>query len=250
VLQACLNGARPADAHPAFPITSYYLARDARAVYRHGVKSVHIHPRDPKGLETLDPLHVGDAVAAIHREVRGMEVGVPAARWVAPDYLDRIDAVMAWGKLGVGKPDVISVNVHDHEWRKVCAAAHSVRIRLEIGVWTSADAVTLRTKGIPEGTVRVVVEPTVSAPAAAVADASRIMRALGPLPSGISVLLHGEDDGAWPVLEHALTLKKVDIRIGFEDVLVRPDKWLATGNEDLVEKAFELIRDAGPRKAR
>jgi uncharacterized protein (DUF849 family) len=243
VLQGCLNGARPSDAHPALPITPYYLARDARAVHRYGVNSVHIHPRDPRGLETLDPAYVGDAVAAIHREVPGMEVGVPAARWVMRDPYERIEAVMAWGKLGAGTPDVVAVNVHDQEWRKVCAAAHSMGIGLELGVWTTADAVTLRNMGIPDGTVRIVVEPTVSAPAAAVADAARITRALGSIPSGISLLLHGEEDGAWPVLEYALSVKNVDIRIGFEDVLVRPDKWLATGNEDLVERALEMMRE-------
>lgn len=240
MLQGCLNGARPPDAHPALPVTPYYLARDARAVSRYGITSVHVHPRDGNGLETLEPLHVGDAVAAIHTEVPGMEVSVPAARWVMPDPKERIDAVMAWGKLGSGKPDVISVNVHDQEWRKVCAAAHSLGIRLELGVWTTADAVTLRKVGIPPGTLRIVAEPTVSGPATAVAEAVRILRALGPRHPGISVLLHGEEDGAWPVLEYALKMKNIDTRIGFEDVLVRPDKWLATGNEDLVKSALAL----------
>ena len=110
-------------------------------------------------------------------------------------------------------------------------------------MWTSADAVTLRNKPIPLGTVRVVAEPTVSGPNTAIAEAARIMRALGPLQGRVSVLLHGEEDGAWPVLGYALTVKNVDIRIGFEDVLVRPDKWLATGNEDLVEAALEIIKE-------
>lgn len=237
MLQACLNGTRPADAHPALPVTPYYLARDARAVARHGVTSVHVHPRCPKGLETLEPLHVGDVVAAIHGEVPGMEVCVPAARWVQPDPKQRIDAVMAWGRLGAGKPDVIAVNVHDNSWLHVCAAAFSLGIGVELGVWTTADAVTLRKNGTPPGTVRVVAEPTVAGPDTAVAEGVRILRALGRLP--VPVLLHGEEEGAWPVLEYALRLG-IDTRIGFEDVLVRPDKWLATGNEDLVKSALAL----------
>ena len=243
VLQACLNGTRPTDAHPALPTKPYHLARDAQAVSRHGIKSVHIHPRDPLGLETLNPLHVGNAVAAIHAAVPGMEVGVPAARWVAPDSQDRIEAVIAWGRLGdgEGKPDVVAVNVHDQDWREVCSAAQSVGIGLELGVWTTADAVTLRNNGVPPGAIRVVAEPTVSGPNTATAEAARIMRALGPLQGSIPVLLHGEDDGAWAVLDYALDMKNVDIRIGFEDVLVRPDGWLATGNEDLVEKALEIV---------
>lgn len=237
MLQGCLNGARPADAHPALPVTPYYLARDARAVARYGITSVHIHPRCPKGLETLEPLHVGDAVAAIHAEVPGMEVGVPAARWVLRDPKDRVDAVMAWGRLSSGKPDVVAVNVHDQGWREVCAAAHSLGMGLELGVWTTADAVTLGRVGVPPGTLRIVAEPTVSGPDTAVAEAVRILRALGNL--GVPVLLHGEEDGAWPVLEYALRMG-VDTRIGFEDVLVRPDGWLATGNDDLVRAALGI----------
>lgn len=234
LLQGCLNGARPADAHPALPVTPYYLARDARAVSRQGVTSVHVHPRCPKGLETLEPLHVGDTVAAIHAAVPGMEVGVPAARWVQPDPKLRIDAVMAWGRLGTGTPDVIAVNVHDSEWVKVCSAAHSMGIELELGVWTTADAVTLRKNGLPPGTKRIVAEPTVSHPDTAVAESNRILRALGHL--NVPVLLHGEEDAAWPVLDHALKMN-IDTRIGFEDTLMNPKGWLATGNEDLVKWA-------------
>ena len=79
---------------------------------------------------------------------------------------------------------------------------------------------------------------TVTDPETAVAESVRILRALGKLP--VPVLLHGEEGGAWPVLEYALRTKQ-DTRIGFEDVLQRPDGWLATGNDDLV-RAAQAIR--------
>ena len=87
----------------------------------------------------------------------------------------------------------------------VCKAAHSVGIGVELGVWTSGDAVTLRQQGMPPGTTRVLVESTVSDPETAVAEGIRIMRALGS-ELGVPVLLHGEEDGAWPVLEYALRM--------------------------------------------
>jgi len=237
VLQAVLNGSRPADAHPALPVLARHLARDARAVARLGISAVHVHPRDPDSHETLDPVHVGDAVAAIRAEVPNMEIGVATGRWIQPDATRRIEAVLAWGHLGVGKPDVCSVNVHEQGWVDVCAAAASVGIGVELGVWTSGDAVTLRTNGVPKGTTRVLAESTVSDPETSVAEAIRILRALGSLP--VPVLLHGEEDGAWPVLEYALRMN-IDTRIGFEDVLVRPDGWLATGNDDLAKSALAI----------
>jgi uncharacterized protein (DUF849 family) len=238
VLQAVLNGSRPEDAHPALPVLARHLARDARAVARLGISAVHVHPRGPDGQETINPMHVGDAVAAIRHEVPGMEIGVTTGRWIEPDPMKRIEAVLAWGHLGVGKPDVCSVNVHERGWVDVCTAAASVGIGVELGVWTSGDAVTLRTNGVPPGTTRVLAESTVSDPETAVAEAVRIMRALGS-ELGVSVLLHGEEDGAWPVLEYALRMGN-DTRIGFEDVLVRPDGWLATGNDDLAKAALAL----------
>jgi uncharacterized protein (DUF849 family) len=237
VLQAVLNGSRPEDAHPALPVLARHLARDARAVARLGISSVHVHPRGPDSQETLDPVHVGDAVAAIRAEVPGMEIGVTTGRWIQPDPFKRIEAVLAWGHLGVGKPDVCSVNVHEKGWVDVCAAAASVGIGVELGVWTSGDAVTLRTNGVPPGTSRVLAESTVSDPETSVAEAVRILRALGRLP--VPVLLHGEEDGAWPVLEYALRMG-INTRIGFEDVLVRPDGWLATGNDDLAKAALAI----------
>ena len=80
MLQAVLNGSRPEDAHPALPIVPRHLARDARAVGEQGVSSVHVHPRDPDGMETLDPAYVGDAVAAIRAECPGMEIGRASCR--------------------------------------------------------------------------------------------------------------------------------------------------------------------------
>lgn len=244
VLQGCLNGARPADAHPALPVTPYELARDARVIARYDVGSVHIHPRNSAGRETLSPMHVGDAVAAIHAAVPGMEVGVPAARWVEPDWETRVQAVLAWGRLGAGRPDVVSVNVHDTGWEQVCAAAESVGMGIELGVWTTGDAVTLKAIGAPSGTVRLVVEPT--EPGVAVDEAIRILRTLGR--TGLPVLAHGEDLGAWPVFDYAIE-HHLHARIGLEDTLLGRDGWLVRGNEDVVQIALGL-QDSVPRRRR
>ena len=237
MLQCCPNGARPPDAYPAVPLTPRHLARDARAVSALGVSSVHVHPRDRDGRESLDPGTVGAVTSAIRAAAPRTEIGVTTARLVEPDPVTRTEIIGQWGRLpAYARPDLASVNVHESGWQRVCAALDAVGIGVELGVWTSGDAVQLKKAGLPRGTVRVLAEVTVTDPDMAVAEAMRILQALGPMPAPI--LLHGEDAGAWPVLEYAQRIN-LDTRIGFEDTLERPDRLRrAVSNEELVRYAL------------
>ena len=237
MLQCCPNGARPSDVYPAVPMTPRDLARDARAVAALGVTSYHVHPRDPLGQENLDVDTIGAVVAAIRQAAPAMEIGVTTARWVEPDPVKRTDLVRRWATLPRhARPDVAAVNVHERGWQYVCHALEEIGVGIELGVWTTGDAVQLKQQGVPRGTVRVLAEVTVTDPEYAIAEAVRILKTLGPQP--VPILLHGEEGGAWPVLEYAQR-NHLDTRIGFEDTLRGPDgTWLATGNEELVRYAL------------
>lgn len=237
MLQCCLNGARPADAYPAVPMTPHRLARDSRAVSALGVRSVHVHPRDRDGRESLDAGTIGAVTSAIREVAPRTEIGVTTARWVEPDPVLRTEIIGEWGRLPAhARPDLASVNVHERGWQRVCAALDNIGIGVELGVWTSGDAVQLKRTGLPRGTARVLAEVTVTDPRLAVAEAARILQALGPMPAPI--LLHGEEAGAWPVLDYAQRID-LDTRIGFEDTLERPDRMRrAVSNEELVRYAL------------
>ena len=62
-LQAALNGDR---VHPAAPRTPEQLAAEAQAAVGAGAESLHLHPYDANGRETLD----ADACAKAIRAVR------------------------------------------------------------------------------------------------------------------------------------------------------------------------------------
>lgn len=241
MLQCCPNGTHPADVHPAVPISPRQLARDARAVAVLGVTSFHVHPRSVDGHESLDPGCIGAVVSAIRSAAPALEIGVTTARWVEPDPRKRIALVQQWACLPrPARPDVAAVNVHEHGWQLVCAALDAVGIGVELGVWTTGDAVQLKQTGVPPGTVRVLAEVTITKPETAVAEASRILKALGPIP--VPILLHGEEGGAWPVLEYARRIN-LDTRIGFEDTLKCPDGVRpATSNDELVRYALRHAR--------
>ena len=80
LIQACLNGSTTRAEHPAVPLTPAELATEARASAAAGAESVHLHPRDPSGAQTLIPDHVLAAVAAV-RAASGLPVGVTTGIW-------------------------------------------------------------------------------------------------------------------------------------------------------------------------
>ena len=88
LIQAALNGARAPDEHPALPLTPEQLAADARAVVAEGARSLHFHPRDPSGAETLADEHVAAALRAVRAAAPGVEISLSTGIWIADDRLD------------------------------------------------------------------------------------------------------------------------------------------------------------------
>jgi uncharacterized protein (DUF849 family) len=234
VLQACLNGARGPGSHPSLPITPQQLAADAAACAELGVTSVHLHPRDVVGLEVLAGPEVATAVAVVRAAVPRVEIGVTTGAWIVPDPVRRAELVRGWAGLAAGRPDFASVNVHEDGWREVAAALHDAGVGVELGVFHAAAARTLLDVGVPAGTVRVLAEVR---PGETPSDAERLLDLLVPL--GVPILLHGEDDSAWPVLDHALS-RGLDTRIGLEDTLTARDGTRAVGNAQLVGLASRV----------
>ena len=214
MIQACLNGTRSREDHPAVPITPDDLARDAAACVAAGAASVHVHPRDAAGRETLA---VDDAVRAL-RAV-DVEVSVTTGAWIPGD---RLAAIAAWREL----PDVASVNVSEDGWQDVCEALLARGVQTEIGLASVADA-----KAFAEDPVvvhRVLVEVPQRDDAAAVAEAAAIDALLPDYPR----LWHGEEATTWAVVAAGLRRGR-DVRIGLEDVL-------DADNATLVERVARL----------
>ncbi|MEO6088458.1 MAG: 3-keto-5-aminohexanoate cleavage protein [Umezawaea sp.] len=242
VLQACLNGARARGTHPALPISPAQLAADAAAVAGLGVTSLHLHPRDLVGLEVLAGPEVATTVAVVRAAVPGLEIGVTTGAWIQPDPVRRAELVAGWAGLAAGRPDVASVNVHEPGWLDVCAALHGAGIGVELGVCHEEAARVLVDNGPPPGTRRVLAEVPPGVDAIPAAEA--LLRLLEPL--GPPVLLHGEDDTAWPVLAYAARLE-LDTRVGLEDTLLLADGTSAANNAALVNSARRTLRNLGVR---
>jgi uncharacterized protein (DUF849 family) len=200
VIQACLNGTRSRQDHPAVPITPEEIARDAAACVEAGAESVHVHPRNADGRETL---WVDDAVRAL-RAV-DVEVSVSTGAWIPGD---RLAAIAAWGEV----PDVASVNVSEEGWRDVCEALLARGVGVEIGLASLDDADAFIAD--PVYVHRVLIEVPQRDPEEALEAAATID---GELP-GYPRLWHGEEAATWAVVAEGLRRGR-DVRIGLEDVL-------------------------------
>jgi len=227
-VKACLNGGRTRTEHPAVPLTPAELAADARAVRSAGAFAVHVHPRDPGGVETVDEAACDAAVAAIRVAAPGLPVGLSTAEAINRDPFARAAAVRRWRR----PPDLISVNVSELGWAGLMRAAFHAGIGVEAGLATPADAEELVRSPFAHQVVRALVEVDGGA-----AEARAIAELI---PDGIPQLWHGYGERTWEVIT-AGAAAGADVRVGLEDVLALPDGRVAADNAELVVVAVELI---------
>ncbi|WP_459643857.1 3-keto-5-aminohexanoate cleavage protein [Kineococcus sp. NUM-3379] len=233
MLQACLNGSRRPGEHPRLPCTARDLAADAAAVVAAGVRSLHVHPKDPEGADSLDPGHVAAAVAALRAAAPGVEVSVTTGAWAATGAARR-ELVRSWAPGTL--PDLASVNWHEEGAEDLARLLLERGVGVEAGLWSPAAAGAWCASPLAEHCARVLLEVQPGpGGAAAVRAAEELLDAVGERAAG-RVLLHGEGSACWPVLHRARELG-LATRVGLEDTLVLPDGTPAPGNRALVEAA-------------
>lgn len=235
LLQACLNGARTADEHAALPLTSGQIALAAAAVVAEGAGSLHVHPKDADGLDTLDPGFVADVVGEIRAVAPGVPVGVTTGAWAVDSPEQRLELIRRWRVL----PDFASVNWHEDGAVATAAQLLQRGVQVEAGLWDEAAVRSWLAWPARGRCCRVLLEvlPRGDDP---VARARRLLDVLGG--PGIPVLLHGEGPSCWPLLDEAARLG-LDTRVGLEDVLDLPDGTPALDNCELVVAARRRIED-------
>ena len=76
ILQAALNGARRRDDYPTIPWSSEALARSAAEAIAAGAAAIHVHVRDGRGRESLEPADIARTVQALRAAVPDVPIGV------------------------------------------------------------------------------------------------------------------------------------------------------------------------------
>jgi uncharacterized protein (DUF849 family) len=243
LLQACLNG----DRDSGVPKSPAELAEAAVACVNAGARSLHCHPRDADGVESLEPGPIAAAVRAIRDATSRTELSLSTGLWITGGDLDaRARAVAGWTE----RPDLVSVNISEEGWTELADLLAQRSIDVEAGVWTVGDVEALAESGLVarwgQGrhgsgrrhapVVRILVEPPSESGPDAVALARDIDNAIQAAGIPTPQLHHGSGPATWEVLDAAVARGR-DIRIGFEDTDTLPDGRRAPDNAALVTEA-------------
>jgi uncharacterized protein (DUF849 family) len=244
MIQACLNGNRSPDAHPQLPVTPEQRGRDAGACVAAGATSLHAHPRDDSGAETLEPAAIAAAVHAIRVAAPRTELSLSTGLWIAgDDPAARLRAIAGWTE----RPDLCSVNFSEPGWEELIALLVERGIAVEAGLWQASDAEALAGSGLVESwgagsrgrgrhhlpVRRILIEPHEESGEAAVARAVEIGGVLDRAAIPTPRLYHGYGRATYAVIDAARAAGH-DVRIGFEDVLTFRDGTQAPDNAALV----------------
>lgn len=236
ILQACINGSRKPDFHPALPVTLDAIVRDAVAVVEAGAAEIHVHPRGPDGRESLDA--VDETIAALRHACPGTLIGVSTGAWIEGDILKTRQAISRWAVL----PDHASVNLAEADAPEVMKILMQLGVGIEAGLASVDDARRFLGCADHHRVLRVLVELDNERDVAAAMEVCggilSVLRDGGILKP---ILLHGYDDTVWSFVERARA-ERLSTRVGLEDGKLLPDGRLARDNADIVAAAARFFR--------
>ncbi len=233
LLQAALNGARE---HPAVPRTPEELAAEAREAVEAGAGSLHLHPYDDHGNQTLAAEPCAAALRAVRAACPGVPISLSTSAAIEPDPERRRELIAAWTEL----PDLVTANQGEEGILELCELLAVRRIGIEAGLLSLDDAHTFVASGISPRCVRAMVEPLDPDPHDAVTHAGAIERALAEGGVQLEQVHHGDGIASWAVNRRAVA-RGHGIRTGLEDTTVLPDGRAASGNGELVAAAATLL---------
>lgn len=233
IVQACLNGGRPAGYHQRLPLTPAQIASDGAQCVAAGAAELHVHPRDVSGRESLNA--IDETIRALRAACPGTLVGVSTGEWIENDRDRTLAAIESWSEL----PDYASVNFAEEDAPAVIDTLIRRGIGVEAGLATPADAERLCHIPTHDRVLRVLIEIDEQEIEAAFAMADAIGDVLRESGVRKQILLHGFDATIWPFVERAFE-RRWSTRIGLEDGRLLPDGTLAAGNAELVGTAVAL----------
>jgi uncharacterized protein (DUF849 family) len=244
IVQACINGARPSDFHPALPLTADAMARDGAACVAAGAAELHLHPRAPDGHESLAPATMDVTILAVRKACPGTLIGVSTGAWIEGNERRTLACIDDWGEL----PDYASVNLEEPDAPAVMDRLRQRGVGIEAGLASVADAERLMALGVAQRVLRILIEVSEQDVGRALAVTNGVEAVLERAGVRRPILLHGIDATVWDLVTRARE-RRWSTRVGLEDGSSLPDSTIASGNPALVAAAVEIFsRRARPAK--
>jgi uncharacterized protein (DUF849 family) len=234
MLQAALNGNRE---HPAAPRRPSTIAAQAAAAVAAGARSVHLHPYDENGDQTLAAGPCAETLRQVRAACPGIPISLSTSAEIEPDPRRRIALVTAWTEL----PELVTANQGEDGILDLCDLLLARGIGIEAGLLSLDDAHAFVSAGIAARCVRAMVEPLEADPDDATAHAAAIEDVLAHGDTGLEQIHHGDGIASWAVNRRAVP-RGHGIRTGLEDTPVLPDGRQAPDNADLVAAAAAILR--------
>jgi len=236
LLEACLNGERTADEHPAIPRTPKELATDSRVAVDAGAAVLHLHPYDEAGRQSLAPDPCAAALEAVRAACPGTPISLSTSAAIEPDPDVRLKLVAAWEVL----PDLVTANQGEPGIVELSEHLLAREVGIEAGLLSADDARLFVAAGIADRCTRVLLEPLDAEPETAVAHAAEMESIVTEAGIELEQVHHGDGLATWAVMRRGLALGH-GTRAGLEDATVLPDGSQPAGNAELVRTAAELI---------
>ncbi|WP_428390674.1 3-keto-5-aminohexanoate cleavage protein [Lichenicoccus sp.] len=231
LIQACLNGARKVGYHPALPLDTPSLVREARACVTAGAELLHLHPRGADGAESLSAGCLDAGLGALRAALPGVPLGISTGEWIESDPDRTLAAIAGWRLL----PDFASVNFSEAAAPAVFAALRRRCVAIEAGLADESDAERFLSLDLAQHSLRILIEIDAQSPEGAEATADSMLALTSRLHC--PRLLHGFDAVVWPMLRKAM-LAGLSVRVGLEDGDRLPDGRIARDNAELVAAAL------------
>lgn len=234
IVQACINGARPFDYHPALPLTVEAMARDSAACISAGAAEIHLHPRAADCRESLAA--VDETVRLVRRTCPGTLIGVSTGAWIEHDQRRTRDCIAAWRVL----PDYASVNLSEADAPGIIDLLHGMGVGVEAGLASVEDARRFAELQDCCRVFRILIEIDEQNISAAEQIADEIASVLGEAGIARPILLHGFDATVWHFVGLARQ-RRWSTRVGLEDGCRRARGDVARDNAQLVTDAVRVM---------
>lgn len=234
LLQAALNGNRD---HPALPRTPEEIAAEARLAVAAGAQSLHLHPYDRNGHETLEAEPCAEALRAVRSACPGVSISLSTSAAIEAEPARRRALIAAW----IERPELVTANMGEAGILDLCELLIERGIAIEAGLLSLDDARAFVASGIAPRCLRVMIEPPDADPDEAVDHAAAMEHELTEAGIDLEQVHHGDGIASWAVNQRAVA-RGHGIRTGLEDTPVLPDGKPASNNGELVAAAATLLR--------